>query len=203
MMIAWVRSSVMVARKVTRKVTMPVLKRWLNMKRMACHSFMRTAVTMSTPASALMGMSEMTGARSRAEASRARAWMIETNRVWPPDLMPTERAGDGRGGGNAAEEGDDDVADALGDQLLVGLQADAGHLAADGAAQAAIRPRPVRQSTAAGTIRPLMLPHGIASSVRRWSSRIVRGMAPMLATGQPVTTATNVATMMPTSEPGT
>ena len=32
MMMAWVRSSVMVARKVTRKVTMPVLKRWLNMK---------------------------------------------------------------------------------------------------------------------------------------------------------------------------
>lgn len=39
MMIAWVRSSVIVARKVTRKVSTPVLKRCENMKRIDAHSF--------------------------------------------------------------------------------------------------------------------------------------------------------------------
>ncbi len=96
---------------------------------------MRTAVTINTPASAVIGISAMTGARSKAAASRASEWMIETRRVCPPDLMPTERAGDGGRGGDAAKEGDDDVADALRHQFLVGLQADAGHLRGDGAAQ--------------------------------------------------------------------
>ena len=88
MMMAWVRSSVIVARKVIRNVTMPVLKRWENIKPMVSHSFMRTAVTISTPASAASGTWAMTGASSSAAASSASAWMMLTSRVCPPDLMP-------------------------------------------------------------------------------------------------------------------
>jgi hypothetical protein len=68
---------------------MAVLKRWLKIKRMASHSFIRQAVTISTPASAASGMRDITGAKTNIEANSASAWMILTSRVWPPDLMPT------------------------------------------------------------------------------------------------------------------
>ena len=55
----------------------------------------------------------------------------------------------------------------------------------------------------AGTSSELTLPHGIASSVSRSSSKMVRGMAPMLAASQPVANTSSVAAMMPISEAGT
>ena len=53
----------------------------------------------------------------------------------PARLDAHARPGNGRRCRDAAEEGNDHVSDALGDQLLVGLQTDPGHVGADGSTQ--------------------------------------------------------------------
>ena len=47
-------------------------------------------------------------------------------------------AGDGRGGGHAAEEGQEDIADALRDELLIGVEGLAFHAGGGRAAQQAL-----------------------------------------------------------------
>lgn len=47
-------------------------------------------------------------------------------------------AGDGRGGGHAAEEGQEDIADALRDKLLIGVEGLAFHAGGGRAAQQAL-----------------------------------------------------------------
>ena len=103
----------------------------------------------------------MIGAKSSAAASSASAWMIETSRVCPPDLMPTEVRAMAAVAGTPPKKGNQDVADALRDQLLIGLQADARHLAGHGAAEQRLD-RTQRRNRKRGAIRrPEVVPGNV------------------------------------------
>ena len=178
MMIAWVRSSVIVARKVTRKVSTPVLKRCENMKRIDAHSFMRTAVTMRTPASAVSGTSAMIGAASKAAASSASAWMMLTSRVCPPDLMPTDERAMAAVAGTPPKKG----------MMMLPMPCATNSWLAcrrtpvifePTAPQSSDSTAPSAATDSAGITSSLRCSHGMASTVSRWSSRIVRGISPM------------------------
>ena len=165
------------------------------------HSFMRQAVTISTPASALSGTRDMTGARTNMDASRASAWMMLTSRVWPPDLMPTLVRAMAAVAGTPPKKGMTMLPTPWATsswlacrRMPVMLLATAPHSRLSTAPSAVI--------DRIGAIRPPRLSHGIAPSCRRSASSSVCGIAPMTGTGQPSTLLSAVARMMPSSEAG-
>jgi hypothetical protein len=128
--------------------------------------------------------------------------MMLTMRVCPPDLMPTEERAIAAVAGTPPKKGM---------MMLPTPCATSSWLACSRtpvifeptAPHSSDSTAPSAATDSAGTINSSTRSQGIVAKVRRWSSKIVRGISPMLATGHCVTTATRVATMMPINEPGT
>lgn len=62
---------------------------WTNSSLIVLHSFIRQAVTIKTPASAGIGICDITGAKTSMESNKTTAWIMPANLVCAPDLMAT------------------------------------------------------------------------------------------------------------------
>ena len=90
MTIAMVRSNTTVAAIVITYWEMEDLNFLPKMLLIAAQSFILNAVTISTPASAAIGMRLMTPPRRNIERISTMEWNTLTRRVCPPDLIATE-----------------------------------------------------------------------------------------------------------------
>ena len=162
---------------------------------------MRQAVTSSTPASAAMGIRPISGASTSTLSSSTPACTKLIMRVRPPLFTPTLVRAIAAVAGTPPKKGITifPMPWPISSWLLSrGLPV----IVAPTAPHSRLSIPPSAAIEIAAGSRSVSAPQGMLPSVSRLSSRIVRGMSPIIGTCQPATTATIAAKISPTSEPG-